>query len=44
MKASSNKNHLLLSFKEPYAAIMDGSSSESNIKEVFLGITVEREL
>ena len=44
MKANSDKSHLLVSFNEPYAAVIDGASSESNIKEVFLEITIEREL
>ena len=44
MKANSSKNQLLLSFSEPSRTVTDGCSIESNIKEVLLGITINRNL
>ena len=43
-KLITKKYHLLLSCIKPYAAVIDNSSTESNIKEVFLGIAIERGL
>ena len=44
MKANSDKSHLLLSCNEPSTLVADGSSIETNIKEVFLGITIDKDL
>ena len=44
MKVKSDKNHILLSCSEPSTAPIDGSFIESNTKEIFLGITIDREL
>ena len=44
MKANSDKSHILLSCSEPSAALIDGSSFESNTKEILLGITIDRGL
>ena len=44
MKANSDKSHLLLSCNEPYTLVIDGSSIETNIKGVFLGITIGKDL
>ena len=44
MKANSSKSQLLLSFSEPSRTVTDGCSIESNIKEVLLGITINRNL
>ena len=44
MKPSSGKSHLLLSCGEPSTVVIDSCSSESNIKEVLLGITIDRNL
>ena len=41
MKTNSDKSPLLLKCSEPSTAVIDGSSAESNVKEVLLGITVE---
>ena len=44
VKASSEKSQLLLSCSEPSTALIDGSSIESNTKEIFLRITVDIDL
>ena len=44
MKANSDKIHIFLSCSEPSTALIDGSSIESNTKEILLGITIERDL
>ena len=44
MKANSDKSHILLSYSESSAALIDGSSIESNRKEILLGITIDRDL
>ena len=44
MKANSHKSHLILSCSEPSAALIDGSSIESNTKEILLGIPIDRDL
>ena len=44
MKANSDKSHILLSCSEPSTALIDGSSIESNTKEILLGITTDRDL
>ena len=44
MKATSDKSHIRLSCSEPSTALIDGSSIESNTKEILLGITVDRDL
>ena len=44
MKANSDKSHIFLSCSEPSTALIDGSSIESNTKEILLGITVDRDL
>ena len=44
MKDSSDRSHLLLSFNEPSTLVIDGSSIETNTKEVLLGITIDKDL
>ena len=44
MKESSDKSHLLLSCNEPSTLEIDGSSFETNTKEVLLGITIDEDL
>ena len=44
MKANSDKSHLLLSCNEQITTVIYSTSIESDIKEVFLGITTNREL
>ena len=44
MKANSDKIHLLLSYSEPSKLVIDGSSIETNTKEVLLGITIDKNL
>ena len=44
MKANSDKSHTLLSFSELSTVVIDGCFIESNIKEVLLGITIDRKL
>ena len=44
MKANSNKSHVRLSCSEPSTALIDGSSVESNTKEILLGRTIDRGL
>ena len=44
MKANIDKSHILLSCSEPSMALIDGSSIESNMEEVLLGITIDRDL
>ena len=44
MKANSDKIHLLLSCNKPSTLVIDGSSIETNKKEVLLGITIDKDL
>ena len=44
MNTSSDKSHLLLSCNEPSTLVIDVSSNEANTKEVFLGITIYKDL
>ena len=44
IKTNSDKSHLLLSCSEPSTALIDGSSIESNTKEILLGIIIDRDL
>ena len=44
MKANSYKRHIIWSCSEPSTALIDGSSIESNTKEILLGITIDRDL
>ena len=44
IKANSDKSHILLSCSEPSTALIDGSSIESNTKEILLRITIDRDL
>ena len=44
MKANSDKSHLLLSCNEPSKVVIDGSSIETDAKEVLLGITIDKDL
>ena len=44
IKANSDKSHILLSCSEPSAALIDGSSIESNTKEILLAIKIDRDL
>ena len=44
MKANSDKSRILLSCNEPSTTLIDGSSIESNTKELVLGITIDRDL
>ena len=44
MKANIDKSRVLLSCSEPYTIVIDGCSTESNIKEVLPGITTDRNL
>ena len=44
MKANSDKSHLRLRCSGPSAAVIDGPSSETNIKEVMLGITIDKDV
>ena len=44
MNANSDKSHILLSCSEPSTALIDGSSIESNTKEILLVITTDRDL
>ena len=44
MKTDSDKSHLLLSCNEPSKALINGSSVESNAKEILLGITTDTDL
>ena len=43
-RANSDKNHLLLSCNESSTIVIDGSSIETNTKEVLLGITIDKDL
>ena len=43
MKANSDKSHILLSCSERSTALIDGSSIESNTKEILLGKTIDRD-
>ena len=42
MKANSDKSYLLLSCNELSTTVIDGSSIESSIKEVIIGIKIDR--
>ena len=44
MRANSDKNHLILSCNESSTIVIDGSSIETNTKEVLLGITIDKDL
>ena len=44
MKDNSDKSHLLLSYNEPSKLVIDGSSIETNTKEVLLGIAIDKDL
>ena len=44
MKTNSDKSHILLSCSEISTALIDGSSTEWNPKEILLGITIDRDL
>ena len=44
MKANKDKSHLYLSCNEPSTLMIDCSSIETNIKQVFLGITIDKDL
>ena len=44
MKANTDKSHILLSCSEPSTPLIDGSSIESNMKEILLGIIIDRDL
>ena len=44
MKANCDKSHILLSFSESSEALIDGSSFESNTKEILLDITIDSDL
>ena len=44
MKANSGKSYLLLICGEPSAVVIDGFTIDSNIKEVLLGITIDKNL
>ena len=44
LKANSDKSHILLRCDEPSTLVIDGSSIETNIKDVLLGITVDKDL
>ena len=41
-KVNCGKSHLLLGRSVPSTVVIDGCSIESNIKEVLLGITIDR--
>ena len=41
MKTDSDESHLLLSCNEPSKALINGSSVESNAKEILVGITTD---
>ena len=44
MKANSDKRHLLLSSNEPSTRVIDGSSIETNTKEVLLETAIDKAL
>ena len=44
IKANSDKSHILLYCSEPSTALIDGSSIESNTKEILLEIAIDRDL
>ena len=44
MKANNDKIHTLLSFSELSTVVIDGCFIELNVKEVLLGITIDRKL
>ena len=44
MKANSDRSHLLLICNESFTLVIDGSSIETNIKEVLLGIKIDKDL
>ena len=43
MKTNSDKSHIFLGCSEPSTTLIDGSSIESNTKEIILGITIDRD-
>ena len=44
MTANNDKSHLLMSCKEPYSAIIEGSCIKSSQKQLLLGVTIDNEL
>ena len=44
MKANNDKSYLLLSCNKPSTLVIDGSSNETNVKKVFLGIAIDKDL
>ena len=44
IKANIDISHLLLSYNEPFALVIDGPSMETNTKEVLPGITIDKDL
>ena len=44
MKSNSDKNHLRLGCRGPSAAVIDGPSIKSNVKEVMLEKAVDKDL
>ena len=44
MKANSDKSHLLMSCSGISTPLIDGFSIDSSMKEVLLGITIDKEL
>ena len=44
IKANSDKSHILLYCSEPSTALIDGSSIESNTKEILLEIAIDIDL
>ena len=44
MKANNGKSHLLALCREPSTMSIDGWFIESNIREVLLGLTIDRNL
>ena len=44
IKPNSDKSHILSSCSGPSRTLTDGSFIESNIEEILLGITIDRDL
>ena len=44
MKGNSDKSHILLNCSEPFTALIDDSSIESNTKGILLRMTFDRDL
>ena len=44
MEANCDKSHFLLSCDEPSTPVINGSSIETNTKEMLLGITTDKDL